>query len=170
MLQHVKLKTMFIPLASTTSTTTSSSPLPSPSTSPLDDGITTVKHYIYVHSQKPRTNATTKTYHFNWQENIKCKSHCIFTSTCPYRCCPEMCGYCSRSNSYTQGSKNSFYARNIEKDLEGDIQRTYKSPSVGTPLAQSVFTGIPSPSRGPSPISSHIPITKMDNFIIITLL
>ena len=78
LLQHVKLKTMFIPLAPTTSTTTSSSPLPSPSTSPLDDGITTVKHYIYIHSQKPRTNATTKMYHFNWQENIKCKSHCIY--------------------------------------------------------------------------------------------
>ena len=118
---------MFIPLAPTTSTT-SSSPLPSPSTSPLDDGITTVGHYIYVHSQKSRTNATTKTYHFNWQENIKCKSHCIFTSTCPYRCCPEMCGHCSRSNSYTQGRKNSLYVRTIEKDLEGGIQRIYSSP------------------------------------------
>ena len=37
---------MFIPLAPTTSTP---SP-PSPSTSPLDDGITTVKHYIYIHT------------------------------------------------------------------------------------------------------------------------
>ena len=60
-----KLKTMFKPLAPTTSTSSSSSPLPS--TTPLDDGITTVKHYIYVHTQKPRTNATTKKYYFNWQ-------------------------------------------------------------------------------------------------------
>ena len=43
-------------------------------------------------------------------------------------------------------------------------------PSAGTPLAQSVFAGIPSPSRGLLLILSHIPITKMDNSIIITLL
>ena len=116
-----KLKTMFIPLAPTTST--SSSPPPSP----LDDGITTVKHYIYIHTQKPRTNATKK-YYFNWQENIKCKFHCICTSTCPYRCCPEVCGYCSRNNSYTQGSKIGLYARTSEEDLEGGIQRTYNPP------------------------------------------
>ena len=115
---------MFIPLAPTTPP--SSSPLPS--TTPLDDGITTVKHYIYIHTQKPRTNATTKKYYFNWQEDIKCKSHCIYTSTCPYRCCPEMCGYCSRSNSYTQRSQVSLYAGNSEEDLEGGIQRTYNSP------------------------------------------
>ena len=127
-----KLKTIFIPLAPTTSTSSSSSP------SPLDDGITTVKHYIYVHTQKPRTDATTKKYYFNWQENIKC-SHCIYTSTCPYRCCPEVCGYWSRSNSYTQGSQVNFYAGNIEEDLEGGIQRTYNSPFSWTPLAQSVF-------------------------------
>ena len=124
-----KLKTMFIPLAPTTSTiSTPSSPSPSPLTSPLDDGITTVRHYIYVHTQKPRTNATTKKYYFNWQENIKCNPHCIYTSTCPYRCCPEVCGYCSRSNSYTQISQVSLYAGNSEEDLEGGIQRTYNSP------------------------------------------
>ena len=102
-----KLKTMFIPLAPTTSTPSSPSP------SPLDDGITTVKHYIYVHTQKPRTNATTKKYYFNWQENITCNSHCIYTSTCPYRCCPEVCGYCSRSNSYTQGGQVSLFADSL---------------------------------------------------------
>ena len=121
-----KLKTMFIPLAPTTST--SSSPSPSPLTSPLDDGITTVKHYIYIHTQKPRTNATTEKYYFNWQENIKCNSHCIYTSTCPYRSCPEVCGYCNRSNSYTQGGQVSLYAGNSEEDLEGGIQGTYNSP------------------------------------------
>ena len=117
-----KLKTMFIPLAPTTSTPSSPSP------SPLDDGITRVKHYIYVHTQKPRTNATTKKYYFNWQENITCNSHCIYSSTCPYRCCPEVCGYCSRSNSYTQRSQVNLYAGNSEEDLEGGIQRIYNSP------------------------------------------
>ena len=57
LLQSVKLKTIFIPLAPTTSTTSPSSS-PSPSTSPLNDGITTVKHYIYIHTNhNPRTNA-----------------------------------------------------------------------------------------------------------------
>ena len=116
---------MFIPLASTMSTSSS----PSPSTSPLDDGITTVKHYIYIHTNlNPRIDATTKTYHCNWQDNIKCQSHYIYTSTCPYRCCPEMCGYCSRGNSYTQRSKINFYARTSEEDIEGGIQGTYNSP------------------------------------------
>ena len=56
MLQSVKLKTVFIPLASTTSSSS-----PSPSTPPLDDGITTVKHYIYLHSNlKPRTHDTPR--------------------------------------------------------------------------------------------------------------
>ena len=142
---------MFIPLAPTTSTTTSSSPLPSPSTSPLDDGITTIRHYIYAHSQKPRTNATTKTYHFNWQENIKCKSHCIFTSTYPYRCCPEMCGYCSRSNSYTQGGKIIFMQGLVKKIVREAYREPTIPPSAGTPLAQSVLAGIPSTSRVPSP-------------------
>ena len=83
LLQSVKLKTMFIPLAPTTSTTSTPSS-PSPSTSPLDDGITTIKHYIYIHTNhNPRIDATTKTYHCNWQDNIKCQSHCIYTSTCP---------------------------------------------------------------------------------------
>ena len=40
---------MFIPLAPTTPS--SSSPLPS--TIPLDDGITTVKHYIYTTPKSP---------------------------------------------------------------------------------------------------------------------
>ena len=152
------------------STTTSSSLLPSPSTLTLDDGITTVKHYFYIHSQKPRTNANTKMYHFNWQENIKCKSHCIYTSKCPYRCCPEMCGYCSRSNSYTQGSKNSLYARTIEKDLEGGTQRTYNSPFSWDSISRVSLLGFLHPVEDPLLILSHIPITKMDNSIIITLL
>ena len=144
-----KLKTMFIPLAPTTSTPSSPSPLPL--TSPLDDGITTVKHYIYIHTQKPWTDATTKMYYFNWQKNIKCNSHCIYPSTCPYRCCPEMCGYCNRGNSYTQGGQVILYAGNSEEDLEGTCREPTTPPSVGTPLAQSVFAGVPPPSRGPSP-------------------
>ena len=67
---------------------------------------------IYITS----TDATTKTYHCNWQNNIKCQSHCIYTSTCPYRCCPEMCRYCSRRNSNTQRSKIDLYARSSEKN------------------------------------------------------
>ena len=62
-----------------------------------------------------------------------------------------MCGYCSRSNSYTQRSQVSLYAGNSGENLEGGIQRTYNSPSVGTLLAQSVFAGVPPPSRGPPP-------------------
>ena len=62
-----------------------------------------------------------------------------------------MCGYCSRSNSYTQGGQISLYAGNSEEDLKGGVQRTYNYPSVGTPLAQSVFAGVPPPSREPTP-------------------
>ena len=139
-----KLKTIFLPLAPTTSTP------PSPPPPPLDDGITTVKHYIYVHTQKPRTNATTKKNYFNWQENIKCNSHCIYTSTCPYRCCPEMCGYCNRSNSYTQA--NLVFMQGIVKRILREAYREPTTPpSVGTSLAQSVFAGIPPPSGEPSP-------------------
>ena len=42
-----KLKTMFIPLAPTTSTPSSSSPLPS--TIPLDDGITSQALHLHPH-------------------------------------------------------------------------------------------------------------------------
>ena len=141
---------MFIPLAPTTSTTSTPSS-PSLSTSPLDDGITTVKHCIYIYTNlNPRTNATTKMYHCNWQDNIKCQSHCIYTSTCPYRCCPEICGYCSRGNSYTQRSKINLYARTSEKNTKGSREST-SPPSAGTSLAQSVFAGIPSISRRPYP-------------------
>ena len=153
---------MFIPLASTTSTSSS----PSPLTSPLDDGITTVKHYIYIHTNlNPRTNATTKMYHCNWQYNIKCQSHCIYNSTCPYRWCPEMCRYCSRGNSYSQRSKIDLYARTSEKDIERSIQGTYKFPFswdiISTEcLCWDSFNHIQ---------CGHIPITMMDNFITITL-
>ena len=143
-----KLKTIYIHLVPTTSTSSS----PSPSPSPLDDGITTVKHYIYIHTQKCRTNATTKKYYFNWQENIKCNSCCIYTSTCPYRCCPGVCGYCSRSNSYTQGGQVSLYAGNSKEDLKGGIQRTYNSPfSWDITSTECLFAGVPPPSRGPPP-------------------
>ena len=128
-----KLKTMFIPYAPTTSTPSSPSP--------LDDGITTVKHYIYT--KKPRTDATTKKYYFNWQENIKCNSHCIYTSTCPYRCCPEVCGHREAKLVFMQG---------IVKRILGEAYREPTTPpSVGTSLAQSVFAGVPPSSRGPSP-------------------
>ena len=120
---------MFIPLVSTMSTSSS----PSPSTLPLDDGITAVKHYNYIHTNlNPRTNDTTKKYHCNWQD-IKCQSHCIYTSTCPYRCCPEICGYCCRGNSYSKRSKIDLYVRTSKKNTEGSLQGTYKSPfSWGT--------------------------------------
>ena len=110
-----KTENVFIPLASTMSASSS----PSLSTSPLDDGITTVKHYIYIHTNlNPRTHDTTKKYHFTWHDNIKCQSHCIYTSTCPYRCCPEMCRYCSRGNSNTQRSKIDLYC-NVNDYLSG---------------------------------------------------
>ena len=58
LLQSVKLKTMFIPLAPTTPTTSTPSS-PSSSTPPLDDGITTVKYYIYIQTNlNTRTDAT----------------------------------------------------------------------------------------------------------------
>ena len=124
MLQSVKLKTVFIPLASTTASSS-----PSPSTPPLDDGITTVKHYIYLHSNlNPRTYDTTKKYYFNWHDNIKCQSHCIYNSTCAFRCCPEVCRYCSRSDSNSQGSKNNLLAKPSQENAEGNIQGSSKSP------------------------------------------
>ena len=52
LLQSVKLTTMFIPLASTTSKTSTPSS-PSPSTSPLDDGITMVKT-LHLHPHQPQ--------------------------------------------------------------------------------------------------------------------
>ena len=51
---------MFIPLAPTIPTTSTPSSTSS-STPPLDDGITTVKHYIYIQTNlNPRTDATAK--------------------------------------------------------------------------------------------------------------
>ena len=144
-----KLKTMFTPLAPTTST--SSSPSPSPLTSPLDDGITTVKYYIYIHTQKPRTNATTKKYYFNWQENIKCNSHCIYTSTCPYRCCPEMCVDTAAETIATHREAKLVFMQGLVKRILREAYREPTTPpSVGTPLAQSVFAGVPPPNR-PTP-------------------
>ena len=94
---------MFIPLAPTIPTTSTPSSTSS-STPPLDDGITTVKHYLYTYTNlNPRTDATAKKYHCYWHDNIKCQSHCVYNNTCHYRCCPEMCSYCSRGyyfNSY----------------------------------------------------------------------
>ena len=101
----------------------------SPSTSPLDDGITTIKHYIYIHTQKPRSNTTTKMYHFNWQENIKCKSHCIYTSTCSLQMLSQKCvDTAAEAIATHKGSKIGLYARTSEEDLEGGIQRTFNSP------------------------------------------
>ena len=134
---------MFIPLAPTTSTSYSSLPLPS--TTPLDDGITTVKHYICVHTQKPRTNATTKKYYFNWHENINCNSHRIYTSICPYRCCP------AEAIATQREAKLVFMQGLLERILREAYREPTTPPSVGTPLAQSVFAGVPPPSRGPSP-------------------
>ena len=136
-----KLKTMFIPLAP-------SLPSPSPLTSPLDDGITTVKHYLYIHTHKPRTKATTKKYYFNWQDNIKCNSHCIYTSTCPYRCCPEMCA--AEAIATHREAKLVLMQGLLKRILREAYREPTTPPSVGTPLAQSVFAGIPPPTR-PTP-------------------
>ena len=115
---------MFIPLA-----TTASSP-PSLSTPPLDDGITAVKHYIYLHSNlNPRTFDTTKKYYFHWHDNIKCQSHSIYNNTCAFRCCPEVCGYCNRSDSNKQGSKNNFLTKLSQENAEGIIQGNSNSKS-----------------------------------------
>ena len=117
-----KLKTIFIPLAPTTSTSSSSSP------SPLDDGITNSQAlHLCPHPKTqglmPPPRNTTST--GRTTSNVPTVS-----TPAPVlnRCCPEVCGYCSRSNSYTQGSQVSFYAGNSEEDLEGGIQRTYKLP------------------------------------------
>ena len=130
----MKIKLKFVTKCKTencvyTSTSTTASSSPSPSTPPLDDGITTVKHYIYLHSNlNPRTYDTTKKYHFNWHDNIKCQSHCIYNSTCAFRCCPEVCRYCSRSDSNSQGSKNNLLAKPSQENAEGNIQGSSKSP------------------------------------------
>ena len=92
-------------------------------------------------TSNPRTHDTTKKYHFNWHDNIKCQSHCIYNSTCAFRCCPEMCRYYSRSNSNSQGSKINLLARPSKKNDEGNIQGICKSPSVGIPTTQSSIDG-----------------------------
>ena len=62
-----------------------------------------------------------------------------------------MCGYCSRGNIYTERSKINLYARNSEKNTKEAYRESTSPPSAGTPLAQSIFAGIPSISRGPYP-------------------
>ena len=120
----------------------------SPSTSPLDDGITTVKHYIYIHTNlNPRTDATTKMYHCNCQDNIKCQSHCIYTSTCPYRCCPEMCRYCSKAIATHRKARLIFMQGLVRRILREAYREPTSPPLVGISSAQSVFAGIPLTSR-----------------------
>ena len=128
-----KLKTVFIPLAPTTSTTTSSSPSPSPSTSPLDDGITTVKHYIYIHTQKPRTNATTKMYHFNWQENIKCKSHCITPAPVLTDAVQKCVDTAAEAIATHREAKLVFMQGLVKRILREAYREPTNPPSAGTP-------------------------------------
>ena len=52
---------MFIPLAPTTSSSSLQAP-------PVDDGISTVKQYLFIYSKKIRTSATIKKYYCNWQK------------------------------------------------------------------------------------------------------
>ena len=144
-----KLKTMFIPLAPTTSTSTSSLPLPSPS--PLDDGITTVKYYIYIHTQKPRTNATTKKYYFNWQVNIKCKS----TVSTPAPVLTDAVQKCVDTKAEVIAAHREAKLVLIQGIVKRILREAYRDPttppSVQTSLAQNVFAGVPPPSRGPPP-------------------
>ena len=58
----------------------------------------------------------------------------------------------------------------LKRILREAYREPTNPPSAGTPLAQSVFAGIPSPSRGPSPYFVTHPKIIMDNLIIITLL
>ena len=140
-----KLKTIFIPLAPTTSTSSSPSP------SPLDDGITTVKHYIYVHIQKPRTNATTKKYYFNWQENTNANP----TVSTPAPVLTDAVQKCvdtaAEAIATHREAKLVFMQGIVKKILREAYREPTTSPSVGTSLAPSVFAGVPPPSRGPSP-------------------
>ena len=121
-----KLKTMFIPLAPTTSTSSSSSPLPS--TTPLDDGITTGQA---LHL-RPHPKAQDQCNH---QEVLLqlAGEHQMATPTVstPAPVLTDAVQKCvdtaAESISYTQGSQVSLYAGNSEEDLKGHIQRTYNS-------------------------------------------
>ena len=105
---------MFIPLAPTTSTHSS----PSPSTSPLDDGITTVKHYIYIHTNlnarepmtQPRcTTAIGKTTS-NANPTVSTPAP-ILTDTVQ-----KSVDTAAEAIAYTQRSKINLYARTSEKN------------------------------------------------------
>ena len=129
-----KLKTMFIPLAPTTSTP--SSPSPSPLISPLDDGITTVKYYFYIHTHKPRTNATTKKYYINWQENIKCNST-VSTPAPVLTDAVQKCVHTAVEAIAThREAKLVFMQGLVKRILREACREPTTPPSVGTLLAQ----------------------------------
>ena len=120
---------MFIPLAPTTTTTTSSSPLPSPSTSPLDDGITTVGHYIYVHSQRPQTDATHQDIplqlarQHQMQIPLYIHQHPVLTDAV------QKCVDTAAEAIATHREAKIIFMQGLdEKNCEGGIQRIYTSP------------------------------------------
>ena len=140
---------MFVPLAPTTSTL--SSPSPPPLTPPLDDGITTVKHYIYIHTQKPRTNATTKTYYFNCTRTSNANPT-VSTPAPVLTDAVQKCVDTAAEAIATQREAKLVFMQGLVKRILREAYREPATPpSAGTPLAQSVFAVVPPPSRGPSP-------------------
>ena len=70
---------------------------PSAPITPVDHGIQTIHKYYYIHNSKTRSHAISTNY-CSWQEGAKFKTHLIYTQSCPYICCPEICDRCSSHN------------------------------------------------------------------------
>ena len=147
-----KLKTMFIPLAPTTSTISIlSSPSPSPLTSPLDDGITTVRHYIYIHTQNPGPmpppRGTTSTGRRTSNANPIVSTPAPVLTDAVQKCVDTA----AEAIAIHKEAKLVFMQGIVKRILREAYREPTTPPSVGTSLAQSVFAGVSPPSRGPSP-------------------
>ena len=86
-----------------------------------------------------------------------------------------MCGYCSRSNSYTQGGQVSLYAGSSEENPKRGIQRTsfvtkpnyhngqfyqYYPPENQSPISQSPTTSAHTTSHSPGMNASQTSVTS----------
>ena len=142
---------MFIPLAPTTSTTSTPSS-PSPSTSPLDDGITTVKHYIYIYSNlNPRTDAPPR----RTTAIGKTTSDANPTVSTPAPVLTDAVQKCVDTAAEVIATHREarliFMQGLVRRILREAYRESTSPPSAVTLLTQSVFARIPSINRGPYP-------------------
>ena len=149
-----KLKTMFIPLAPTTST--SSSPSPSPLTSPLDDG----HHNSQVLLLCPHPQTQDQCHHQEvllqlagqHQMQIPLYLHKHLSLQMLSRKCVDTAAEAIATH---REAKLFFMQGLVKRILREAYREPTPLPSVGMPLVQSVFTGAPPPSKSSPYFVTH---------------